>query len=80
MKEYLLIAGHNYYPSSGSEDWIGCYDTHQEAEDKVKRTTVYEYFTRGPRKGLVKSTRLEYKVNGEDVDWYQIVNLGKWIK
>lgn len=35
-KPYLLIAGDNYYPSSGTEDWRGTYSTYEEAEAALK--------------------------------------------
>lgn len=30
-KPYLLIAGDNYYPSSETDDWKGCFETREEA-------------------------------------------------
>lgn len=35
-KYYLLIAGENYYPNRGTGDWIGTFETHEEAEAKIK--------------------------------------------
>jgi hypothetical protein len=35
-KPFLLIAGFNYYPSSGTEDWKGTYSTYEEAEAALK--------------------------------------------
>jgi hypothetical protein len=35
MKPYLLIAGDNYYPSSRTGDWKGCYETLEEAQEKL---------------------------------------------
>lgn len=32
MKRYLLFAGDHYYPSGGIEDYMGDYDTVEEAE------------------------------------------------
>ena len=32
-KPYLLIAGWDYYPSSGTEDWIACFENWEEAEN-----------------------------------------------
>ena len=46
MKPYLLIAGYNYYPGRGTSDWIGCFDTNEEAEEKwnlLKLTEEYPY-------------------------------------
>jgi hypothetical protein len=36
MKPFLLIGGYNYYPCSGTGDWIGTFSTYEEAEDAVK--------------------------------------------
>ena len=33
-KPYLLIAGYQYYPSDGTEDWVACYETVEKAEEK----------------------------------------------
>jgi len=35
MKTYLLIAGYNYYPARDTGDWVACYDTEEEATDKM---------------------------------------------
>ena len=35
MKTYLLIAGYNYYPDRATGDWVACYDTEEEATDKI---------------------------------------------
>jgi hypothetical protein len=39
MKPYLLIAGDNYYPCSKTGDWIECYETEEEAEEKWEEIT-----------------------------------------
>lgn len=35
-KPYLLIAGDNYYPSSDTGDWVGCFSTLEEAKAQVE--------------------------------------------
>lgn len=35
MKRYLLIAGATYYLSSGTEDWIACYESLEDAARQV---------------------------------------------
>ena len=69
MKYYLLIAGENYYPARRTGDWIGCFETYEEALSQVK---VEEYDFRGK---ICKS----YTVNGIECDWYKIVDLREWI-
>jgi len=32
MQRFLLIAGERYYPREGTGDWIGCFETEEEAE------------------------------------------------
>lgn len=35
MKRYLVLAGHSYYPAAW-DDWVGQYDTVDEADDAGK--------------------------------------------
>jgi hypothetical protein len=42
-KPFLLIAGFNYYPSSGTEDWRGTYSTYEEAEAALKDIECDDY-------------------------------------
>ena len=37
MKTYLLIAGYDYYPGSGTQDWIRCYATEEDAKEVVEK-------------------------------------------
>jgi hypothetical protein len=43
MKRYLLIAGDNYYPQLGTNDWVGCFETYEEAEAKVVKIKKHEF-------------------------------------
>lgn len=43
MKTYLLIAGYNYYPDRGTGDWIACYNTIEEATDKMNALENADY-------------------------------------
>ena len=43
MKPYLLIAGDKYYPEQGTYDWIGCYKTKEEAEEKWEEISKQKY-------------------------------------
>jgi hypothetical protein len=70
MKKFLLIAGQDYYPGRKTDDWVGCYNTKEEAESHITKTS-FEY------KGRTLNT---YKVNNIDpVDWYDIVDLEEWM-
>ena len=40
MKLYLLIAGEDYYPRQGDADWIGCFETYEEAKSKALEIKV----------------------------------------
>ena len=42
-KHYLLIAGDNYYPSAYTDDWIECYETIKEAEEKWEEISKQKY-------------------------------------
>lgn len=35
MKTYMSFAGSNYYPVGGINDFIGCFETLQEAINKI---------------------------------------------
>jgi len=47
-KPFLLIAGDKYYPQYGVGDWVGCYETIEDAEkacleyQKVRKPDWYE--------------------------------------
>lgn len=43
MKTYLLIAGYNYYPARATGDWVACYDTIEEANDKMNALENADY-------------------------------------
>lgn len=79
MKRYLLIAGDGYYPQSGTNDWVGCFENREQAEARVIKTQQHELFSRGPRKGQIKSTSEYYSVDGNQRDWYEIVDLMEWM-
>ena len=55
-KPYLLIAGDCYYPSSGSGDWVACFETESDAIKQVEFITKHDYYTQGKNKGEIKST------------------------
>ena len=78
MKRYLLTAGDGYYPQSGDADWVDMFETRQEAENLIQRETVHEYFSRGPRKGQIKSSSEKTTIRGRQVDWYEIIDLENW--
>lgn len=68
MKRFLLIAGENYYPCSGTEDWVAAFETKEEAETWIR--------TDEKGKTQVKH-RYNWKGASEwnQVDWYEIVDL-----
>lgn len=43
MKPYLLIAGDHYYPSAYTGDWIGCFETKEEAQEKWGEISKLKY-------------------------------------
>lgn len=77
-KPFLLIAGYGYYPSRGTEDWIGCYESYEEALSQVEIKTINIYYSRGPNKGNLQKTIENYIIKNNKLDWYDIVDLREW--
>lgn len=73
-KPYLLIAGDQYYPSSGNRDWIGCYETYDEVINEVHTVVVPKYHSKKFGDEMVS----KYRIKGHDYDWYEIVDLRDW--
>lgn len=65
MKFFILTAGDNYYPRSGTRDWIASFETIEEAEAAVTETT--------------QSGDDCYLIGGTIYDWYEIIDLRKWV-
>lgn len=66
MKYFLLIAGANYYPSGDTGDWIDTFETYEEAKAEIsEKENTY---------GMGR-----YTIRGREKDWYEIVDLRKWI-
>jgi hypothetical protein len=63
-KRYLLTAGDNYYPESGTGDWKGCFETFEEAKAQVSNA--------GPARYKVAGYTSTF-------DWYQIIDLATWV-
>lgn len=66
MKFFLLTAGEHLYPEAGDRDWIGTFETEEDAESYVKKVTAggYEH----------------YVIEGGRYDWYKIIDLKRWIE
>lgn len=84
MKNFLLIAGDNYYPGAGTSDWIDRFETYQEAFNEILEETkdCHVYFRQGKKKGMVKEYRwiTTYTIDGRKFDWFEIVDLDTWVK
>lgn len=39
-KPYLLIAGYNFYPGGGTDDWVACFETEEEALNYETSTSI----------------------------------------
>jgi len=65
MKQFLLIAGYQYYPSKGSSDWVGVYESEEEIESQIKI--------------ISKNDTNGYEIDGVVYDWYEVVDLRKWM-
>ena len=79
MKYFLLLAGYHYYPQSCTDDWRGCFQTEQEARDQVKEVENKRTITRGKRKGEEEVVSVSYQIGDSKYDWFEIVDLRKWI-
>lgn len=66
MKTFLLIAGYRFYPSKGTRDWVKTFETEEDAESYVSKN--------------IELGQSGYKLkNGDEVDWYEIIDLKKWV-
>ena len=79
MKYFLLLAGDKYYPQPCTDDWLGCFQTEQEARDQVKEVENKRTITRGKRKGEEEVVSVSYQIGDSKYDWFEIVDLRKWI-
>ena len=43
MKTYLVFKGYTYYPSGGMEDFVGDYETLEEAKKALGEIDEYEW-------------------------------------
>lgn len=78
-KPFLLTASDAYYPRSGTDDWIACFSTHDEAMEQIEEIYHHEYFCKGKRKGEIKSTHKSYNIKNVGMrDWYEIIDLREW--
>lgn len=67
MKYYLLIAGNDFAPQKGTKDWIDAFETFEEAKSKVNIALGFNC------KDIIA-------INGNQYDWYEIVDLREWIE
>lgn len=64
MKRYLLFGGADYYPGGGMNDFMGDYDTIEEAQAAV-----------GPYEKTVDGTELHYQVSYDWADIWEMPEL-----
>ncbi len=74
-KPYLLIAGYQYYPAPGTDDWIGCFSTKEDAEEEVIEVVVPKYRNKKFGDGMVT----KWSIRDMEYDWYEIVDLREWM-
>jgi hypothetical protein len=79
-KYFLLIAGDTYYPEGGTGDWIGCFQTYEEAVSKVSIVEHKRIVTSGKLKGQEEILRKSYQIDGSNYDWWDVEDLEVWIK
>jgi len=62
MKTYLLIAGYQYYPDRGTDNWIVCYNSEEEATKAMNDIKdSYEWFDIVDLKEWMNMTKEELK-------------------
>lgn len=66
MKLFLLIAGLDYYPERSCSNWVDTFETKEEAESVVRHLADFD--------------SSGYSVYGNSYDWYDIIDLSKWIE
>ena len=82
-KLFLLIAGDNYSPGAGAEDWIGFYASEEEINSMITPVNNDVLYHSGKDKGKVAFTKKTYEIMINDdfvkiVDWYEIVDVRNW--
>ena len=80
MKYFLLIAGNSYYPQVGTDNWIGCFETFEEANSKASIIEHKRVITRGKNKGQEEITGKSYRIGESIFDWFDVVDLRKWME
>jgi hypothetical protein len=51
-------------PQEGSGDWVQCFSSLDEALELVVNEDAHTYFTKGRRKGEIKSTLTTFVIKG----------------
>ena len=77
MKIYLLTAGDRYYPGKGESDWIGCFDSFDEVNKQIQEILVDNRNSLFRGKKIIEEKK--YKIKDNIYDWYEIIDLKKWI-
>ena len=68
MKRFLVIANMNYYPGHTTADWIGAFETREEAEKIVEEARER------------RTTWCKYNfLTGKEADHAIIVDLQEWL-
>ena len=69
-KPFLLIANEGYYPGDGTSDWIGCFETREEAEAQITITN-----------GSNEDFDLAFRAKDRSIrsGRYEIVDLREWV-
>ena len=65
-KRFLLTAGDNYYPLAGDGDWVGFFETREEAEKCIEPGGCVDYRITLPSG--------HYTFAG----WYEIIDVQNW--
>lgn len=75
-KPFLLIAGENCYPEARTGDWIGCFETEEDAL-AVVNNEPFEHFFKG-NKVTGRSYKVSFNGSVKECDWFEVVDLRHW--
>lgn len=67
IKRFLLIAGDSYYPEAANGDWVGFFDSYDEAASTISEETDEDF--------NCSRFRITHKNVIKYADWWEIVDL-----
>lgn len=66
MKRYLVTRHECYYPEGGDSDWVGCFETYEEAQKQAQKES--EKFNKKFNDGFVEIIDLAKWIGAENYE------------